>query len=887
MAEKFNWPELSTIAYKAYQSGDFTTCERLFQSAYKKLKKCGKPDVNLGYACMMLGSCHFHNQKYETAISYFKTAADIYQFFRDSRQVWNLHWLGRCLSRLNRWREASATFSDTIRVYREIKCNDKSQLLDILADAGMSLWYQGKFTKAESALRRGIILSKSDSVPLSRFNFICHTVFQLALEQQKQEGTYTQLLCLAKRSYEIFERKRTQTSAPESRTVVHTDDYFGTTIQDPYRWLESISSIDVQEWLQQQNLYSEELLASIPGRALLHQRQWNLFVPPPFMPHRYGKYYFFTHKPSGRRRSLFYRTAKLGYYPTIVLDENALSENSQVIGYWPSSDGRYLAYAISKDGSEWVTLYIKDLEKNRYVKEQLQKLSWVHICWKDDSSGFYYSAILESDSQAHERVFFHKLNSSPAEDPIIYQSESPEVTFNIRIAFGGTQMLISSRSGSDLHSLKIKSLEKLNSPAKIILFEQEHKFSYVGRQRNRLFFITDKDAPRRKLVSLKVGSKVGKKVHFEEALGQKRNLLLDVRLTTNFILGIFWTESGLVIRRYTYEGKLLSGPEFPKYTAITCRKADDEEMFLRVQGYALPDCVFRYEPTRDKLSLFASRSNNFDSSQYQTELHHARSKDGTSIPVYLSYRKGMKLNGNNPTILTAYGGFDKCTQPDYSSDNILWMDLGGIFAEAIVRGGMEFGSQWRRSGMLRRKQNTFDDFIAAAEYLIKGRFTKPAKLGISGTSNGGLLVAAVLTQRPDLFGAVVIRSGLLDMLRYHKFDLARHYRSEYGCSTNRTEFQTLYSYSPLHRVKQAEYPPVLIIAGANDDRVTPAHSYKFAAALQSCQIGSAPVLLKVEKSTGHSGHYNSNTSLDELCFLSYFLGVLPEELLKASQKLSG
>ncbi len=879
MAEKFNWDKLATEAYKAYQSGDFATSEKFFQSAAKKLKRTDKGDARLGYAYMMIGSCQYHKHNFEEAISYFKSAVEIYRALGDQRLIDNLSWLGICFYNLKRWREASTEFLDAIKMHRILKRDNKHDLLNTLAYCGSSLWSLGKFDKAEAIFRKGITLGSPQSVPLANFKFLAETLFNLATQKQIQTGRSQRLLRMAMLSANIFEGKLTKTKPPQTNTIDHRDNYFGTSIRDPYRWLESISSTDVKEWVKQQNLYSAQFLENIPGRTAMHRRMWELFVADPYVPLKIGKYYFFGHKPLQCRRSKLFRVAKLGCYPSVVLDGNALPENVQIITRWISSDGRYVAYTVSESGSEWVTLRIKNLETGRHCKEQLKGLSWVQLYWKDDSSGFYYSAILKSDKQAMQKVFFHKLNSGQIKDQIVYQGKDPDAVFSIETPFDGKYLLISSRRGGNLYSLKIKSLTKSNFSARTILNEQEHKFSFVGWHKNRLFFLTDMGAAKQKLVALTITDKSNHKQRFTEIIGEERDLLINAVLLTDVLVAFYWTERGYVLRCLNYLGVKLHETRLPKYTAMSFLTDPDQELFLKVQGYTFPVTIFHYTPKTNKLSLSDSAPVPFDTSRYMTELHYARSKDGTRIPVYLSYKKGLKRNGGNPVILTGYGGFDKFVQPTYSSNNIFWMDLGGIFAEAAVRGGKEFGSSWRRSGMRRQKQNTFDDFIAVAEYMIKERFTKPARLGLLGGSNGGLLVAAVLVQRPDLFGAAEINAGLLDMLRYHEFDFARHYKSEYGCATDEDDFRALYAYSPLHQVKRAKYPAVLILAGANDDRVSPAHSYKFTAALQNCQLGKAPIILKVEDNTGHGGHYNSYNALDTLCFLGYHLGVLPKRLL--------
>lgn len=582
----------------------------------------------------------------------------------------------------------------------------------------------------------------------------------------------------------------------------------------------------------------------------------------------------------GHGRLKVFRVSKLGQFPITILDGEALSKHFDIVDFYLSPDGRYIAYTVSENGSEWQTLRIKNLVTGKDLREQLTGIRYVSISWKNDNSGFYYSTILKNDTLPIQKIVFHRLRTKQIKDIVIYENGDPDLFFTMGSTCGGKYLLLQTmRISSSLYSLRLILLNRIKTKALTILKEQNHTYYCVGWLNNTLYFITTTGASMGQLVALRDPNKAKQKPKFIKILAKQKALLRGAFIYPDYIIANYLTKHGTVLRRLNMTGKKLGETYFPEFTGITgWSRGNESEIFFKVEGYISPKNILLYKSKTDQLSQVAAATTSFDTSLYVTEKHYALSSDGTLVPVYLSFKKTLKRDSNNPVILTAYGGFDKSVQPSFSSYNIAWMELGGIFAEAILRGDGGCGHDWRLSGIKRKKQNTFDDFIGVAEYLIKEQFTSPAKLGIEGGSNGGLLVAVALAQRPKLFGAAVIRAGLLDMLRYHKFDFAYQYVAQYGCANNIKDFKVLHSYSPIHSIKKTDYPPVLVIAFANDDRVSPVHSFKFAGTLQNSQTGAAPVLLSVEANAGHAGHPSSNRGVDQISFFALCLGVSPQAI---------
>ncbi|PWT97632.1 MAG: hypothetical protein C5B53_07835 [Candidatus Melainabacteria bacterium] len=882
MTKQFDWVNLKNEAHQAFERGDFDQCLVILNGAKRRIDKLAKTDLHFAFVSKMTGCCLAQKGDLESAIQNFVRAVKIYEYKADSEVVKSLSWLGWCLYHLRHWREAAISFQKAIEKQRELKLEDDDQMLHMLTHAGAALWFSGNRTAALRTFKEAVEVGSAPTASLLNCGFLCEMLVDLATGRYGRKTSSPALPKLIAQASKMYERKLAESKPPETKRVSIRDRYFGTVVNDPYRWLESVSAPEVQEWVAKQNSYSQQFFRHVPGRNGLVKKVWE-FVDDgePVVPRKVGKYYFFRQRPNGRGRLQLLRAKRLGQFPTVVLDGNELPKNSDLVEIWLSGNGRYAVYAVSKDGSEWQTLHIRDLETGRDRREKLQNLIYVQVEWCEDDKGFYYSAISSPKrKQALRRVFFHKLGTEQAQDRIVYEGENLYEMFGMNIVDGKYLLISTVSADDDLHSLRLKQLKKGRASLVTLFAEQKYTFSHEGGRKGWLYFLTNMNASMNRLIAIKVNSSSLRRRKFVKVVPESKDLLERAMIFPDFILAFYLTPQGTILRRLSYEGKLLKETKLPRFTTITADGFgySSSELFFEIEGYTSPKRIISYRPKTGEISSVTS-SDSFDSTRYVTELCYATSRDGTRVPVYVNYKRGLKRDGTNPVILTGYGGFGLCSGPSFNSYNMAWMDLGGIFAEAVIRGGGEFGSHWRKSGMRRQKQNTFDDFVAAARYLIKKRYTSAKRLGISGGSNGGLLVGAVLAQHPELFGAAVVMTGVLDMLRYHEFNLARHYIGEYGCSTNKKDFQVLYAYSPLHRLRPKRYPPVLVLTFANDDRVNPAHSYKFFATLQQLQKGNAPILLSAESNAGHTGRHDSSWGSDTLSFFAYHLGVIPQRLL--------
>jgi prolyl oligopeptidase len=479
-----------------------------------------------------------------------------------------------------------------------------------------------------------------------------------------------------------------------------------------------------------------------------------------------------------------------------------------------------------------------------------------------------------------KRVFFHRVGATQKQDKLIYQNQTRYTPYDINLTDDDKYLILTGLDKRRMtYFVKAKALKRKNSSFITIVDKQEFPFTWAGNKGNRLYFISYSSAPLGKLVEVTIHSKYSKRFYVKEIIPQNNSLLYKVFLYPDFIVAYYAGIKGGVLYRTDYDGHELGKTLLPVFTQLVdTGDADKNNKFISIEGYISPEQVFLYRPEKDKISLRQANCPDFEQSQYITEIKWVATKYGIDIPVYLNYKKGLRRNGNNPTILTAYGGFGTQLKPWYRGENIAWMEAGGIFAEAILRGDANLGWEWRVAGHRKNKQNTFNDFISVAEYLIREQYTCPRRLGIYGTSHGGLVAACALVQRPELFGAVAIDSAPLDILRHTQFKFGPIKIEEYGSTNDRKDFKVLYSYSPLHQLRETRYPAVLITVGDNDDTVNPSLSYKFAAALQNHQKGCASILLKVFENKGHS---NSAYIAYRFGFLEHELGLLAKKYLKA------
>lgn len=675
--------------------------------------------------------------------------------------------------------------------------------------------------------------------------------------------------------------KKIPVQYPETAKDSVVDDYHGKSISDPYRWLEDDHAENTMNWVKEQNQVTQEYLNRIPYRDLIKQRLeriWNYErYGTPFK--RGGKYYYF--KNDGlQNQSVLYEQASLDGDARIVLDPNTFStDGTASLGSISFNNaGDKLAYSVSEGGSDWRTIYVKDLSTGELLSDKVEWVKFSGISWA--GNGFYYSRFpmpskedrLSGQNRFH-KVYFHRLGTDQQEDRLIIEDAAqPQRNFYASTTEDERFLCISaseSTSGNALYVQDIKEEEEL------ITLEAtfESDLRVVDNVGSQLFILTNQDAPNWKLISVDIEHP--EKEHWNIILPEEKTVLSNVQLLGNKIFAEYLVDAKSEVRTYDYQGKFLSEVPLPAIGSIggISGKKDEEEAFYAFTNYTFPTTIFSLNTESLVSQVFKQPTLDFNSDDYQTDQEFYQSKDGTRIPIFITYKKGLKRDGQNPTMLYGYGGFDISLTPGFSIPTLILLENGGIYAVANIRGGGEYGKEWHLAGTKERKQNVFDDFQAAAEYLIERKYTNPEKLAIMGGSNGGLLVGACMTQRPDLYKVAIPRVGVLDMLRYHEFTIGWAWAEDYGRSDDPEAFDYLIKYSPLHNVEEVEYPATFIMTADHDDRVVPAHSFKFAAELQNKQKGANPVLIRVETSAGHGAGKPTSKLIEEnadmLSFMFY------------------
>ena len=667
---------------------------------------------------------------------------------------------------------------------------------------------------------------------------------------------------------EPFFQKSMSTEAklnyPYSRKSEQVDNYHGTKVTDPYRWLENPDSEDTIAWVEAQNKVTFGFLEKIPAREDIKKRLTKLWDYEKYgIPFQEGNHYFYFKNNGLQNQSVLYTLKNLEEEPTVLLDPNKLSEDGTVAlsGISVSDDGKYLAYGISIAGSDWQEWKVRNIETGEDLTDHLKWIKFSGVSWTNDSKGFFYSRYDEpneerklEDVNYYQKLYYHQLRKPQSEDILIYQrSDEKEWGFNGNVTEDGKFLIISVWLGTDSKNLVFyKDLTNSNSEVVELINEFESAYSFIDNDENIFYFQTDFNAPRGRVIA--IDTKKPESKNWREIIPQTTETLESVGTINNQFLAEYLKDARSQIKIFKFNGDFVREVELPGIGSVSGfnGKSKDTETFYAFTSFTTPGTIYRYDMVTGKSTVFRQPKVDFNADNYETKQIFYKSKDGTQIPMFITYKKGIKLNGNNPTYLYGYGGFNISLTPTFSVSSLVWMEMGGVFAVPNIRGGGEYGEEWHQAGIKDKKQNVFDDFIAAAEWLIDNGYTKSEKLAIAGGSNGGLLVGACMTQRPDLFGAALPAVGVLDMLRFHKFTIGWAWVPEYGSSENPEEFKTLYAYSPLHNLKSGTaYPATLITTADHDDRVVPAHSFKFAAALQAAQHGDAPVLIRIETKAGH------------------------------------
>ncbi|MBD1852660.1 prolyl oligopeptidase family serine peptidase [Leptolyngbya sp. FACHB-711] len=651
---------------------------------------------------------------------------------------------------------------------------------------------------------------------------------------------------------------------PQSPAVDQVDDYHGVVVADPYRWLEDPNSEQTQAWVEAQNQVSFGFLKEIPSRDRIQQRLTALWDYEKYgIPFKEESRYFYFKNDGLQNQSVLYTLPNLDAEARVLLDPNKLSEDGTVAlsGLAISKNAKRMAYGLSTAGSDWQEWKVRDVETGEDLPDHLKWIKFSGASWTPDHQGFFYSRYNEpneatklEDVNYFQKLYYHRLGTSQSEDVLIYERpDQKEWGFGGGVTEDGRYLIISVWLGTDSRNLVFyKDLSQENAPVVELINTFEASYSVIDNEGTTFWIQTDLDAPRGRVIAIDLTSP--DKSNWKEIIPQAAETLEGVGILNNQFVASYLKDARTQVKIFDLDGRFVREVELPGLGSAGGFGGErhDTETFYSFTSFTTPPTIYRYDMITGESTLFRQPQVDFNPDDYETRQVFYTSRDGTQIPMFITHKKGLALDSNNPTYLYAYGGFNISLTPSFSPANLVWMELGGVYAMANLRGGGEYGEDWHQAGMKLNKQNVFDDFIAAAEWLIENKYTQPQKLAIGGGSNGGLLVGACMTQRPDLFGAALPAVGVMDMLRFHKFTIGWAWCAEYGSPENPEEFQTLYAYSPLHNLKLGTaYPATMITTADHDDRVVPAHSFKFAAALQAAHQGENPVLIRIETKAGH------------------------------------
>lgn len=679
---------------------------------------------------------------------------------------------------------------------------------------------------------------------------------------------------------------------PVTKTVDQVDDLHGTPVEDSYRWLEDDvrTNPEVASWVESQNKVTFDFLKSIPQREAIQKRMTELWnyekIGAPFK--RGGRYYF-SRNDGLQNQNVLFQQETLNSDSSVLLDPNSWSKDGTVAlsGTAFSDDGRYVAYGIQDAGSDWNTWRIMEIATNRVLEEELKWVKFSGAEWTPDSRGFFYARYPQPEEGAaftslntNMKVYYHRVGTLQSSDVLVYgRPDHPEWGFQLSVSEDGHYLIITVWQGTDdRYRIVVKDLTEPYGLPYELIDNFEHEYSFVGNDSQVLYFKTNVDALNRRVIAIDL--KKPARENWTQVIAETDNAMDGVGIVGNMFVCSYLKDAKTQIKLHSMDGTFVREVEFPGIgtAAGFDGRRKDTETFYSFSGFAVPTTIYKYNMITGESQLYRKSQVKFNPDEYETSQVFYASKDGTQVPMFITHKKGLQLDGNNPVLLYGYGGFNISITPTFSVSRVTWMEMGGVLAVANIRGGGEYGERWHKAGTKQNKQNVFDDFIAAAEWLIANKYTSPKKLAIQGRSNGGLLVGACMTQRPDLFGACLPGVGVMDMLRFQKFTAGRFWTDDYGSADVAEEFPALLKYSPYHNIKGGvQYPATLITTADTDDRVVPGHSFKFAAQLQASQSGVAPTLIRIETSAGHGAGKPTakiiEESSDELAFLVKTLGM--------------
>ena len=671
--------------------------------------------------------------------------------------------------------------------------------------------------------------------------------------------------------------KASKLNYPAAKAVEQVDDYHGTKVADPYRWLEDTDSADTKAWVDAENALTFNYLENIPQRAAIKERITNLWNYERYTtPTKRENRYFYSKNNGLQNQNVVYYIDSLKGEPRLLLDPNTLSKDGTVAlsNATYTDDGKVMAYGLATAGSDWQEWHVRDVEAGKELPDVIKWVKFSGASWSKDGSGFFYSrydepkeASMLKDANFFQKLYFHKLGTTQSEDILVYERpDNKFMQFGGRVTDDGKYLIIRVSQGSDRKNrLYYKDLTAKAAPVVKLLDDFDASYAFIDNDGPVFWLRTDLDAARGKVIA--IDTRHPERANWKTVIPEGKETLEGVDLVGDQFFAEYLKDAASEVRVYDLSGKFLHNVDLPGLGTVQGfgGKRSDKETFYQFTSFTTPITIFRYDVTAAKSTLFRQPKVDFDPSHYETKEVFYNSKDGTRVPMFVTSKKGLKLDGSNPTLMWGYGGFNVSMTPTFSVANLVWLEMGGVYAQPSLRGGGEYGEEWHQAGTKLHKQNVFDDFIAAAEWLIAHKYTSTPKLAIGGRSNGGLLVGACLIQRPELFGATLPGVGVMDMLRFHKFTIGWAWTSDYGSSDDAEQFKAIYKYSPLQNLKPGtKYPPSFIVTADHDDRVVPGHSFKFTATMQADQAGPGPVLIRVETRAGHGGGKPVTKQIEEV-----------------------
>ena len=665
---------------------------------------------------------------------------------------------------------------------------------------------------------------------------------------------------------------------PATKRTDFTEVLHGVKVPDPYRWLEQDvrASKEVKEWVEEENKVTNRYLESIPERKQIQKRLTELWNYEKYSaPFKAGSRYFFTKNDGLQNQSVLYWQAALEAPAKVLIDPNTWSKDGTIAlsGLSVSDDGKLLAYGKSEAGSDWSKWYVMDVATGKVMTDELRWVKFTSADWTPDNQGFFHTRFPEPEKGKefqglafNAKLCYHKVGTPQTDDAIIYERpDHKEWGFNSDVSEDGNYLIIYTWKGTDRrYRITYKNLKERDAKPIDLIDTFENAYTFLGNNGTTFFFKTDNDAPRSRIIAIDITKPA--KENWKEILPQAKDNMVGAHVVGEMFVCNFLKDASTQVKMFKLDGTPIREVKFP--TIGTAGgfggKRKEFETFYTFTSFTTPPTIYSYNLKDGESKIFRQPKVPFDPSNYEVKQVFYKSKDGTKVPMFLSYKKGMKLTGNNPTLLYGYGGFNIPLTPNFSITKLAWMEMGGVYAQASIRGGGEYGKDWHQAAVKLNRQKAYDDFIAAAEYLIAKKYTQSKRLAIQGGSNGGLLVGAVMTQRPELFGATLPAVGVMDMLRFHKFTAGRYWVDDYGSPDDPEQFQVLLKYSPYHNLKKGvSYPATLVTTADTDDRVVPSHSFKFIAKLQYCQAGPAPVLARIETRAGHGAGRPTSKIIEE------------------------